>query len=136
MSNDFGIRKRPIPIKLKLASWRMRDDPTWAEKVLWEELRLKRLDGFKFRQQHVIEKYIADFYCHQAKLVIEVNGSSHDHRKAEDFHRDQFLQGLGLSVLRVTNEDVFNRMDVVKEKIRALLPYAQKGQQSSRTVRP
>ncbi len=123
------IRKRLIPTKLKFATWRMRDDPTWAEKMLWEELRLKRLEGFRFRQQHVISNFIADFYCHQAKLVIEVDGSSHDNRKVQDFHRDQFMMGLGLTVLRVTNEEVLNSMETVKEKIRVLLsPLPPKGE--------
>ena len=129
MTYRHPIRKCPIPTKLKFATWRMRDDPTWAEKVLWKELRLKRLDGFRFRQQHVIGKCIADFYCHEAKLVIEVDGSSHDNRKVQDFYRDQFMKGLGLTVLRLTNEEVLNRMESVKEKIRVLLaPLPSKGE--------
>ena len=129
MTFSSRMRKGPIPTKLKFATWRMRDHPTWAENVLWEELRLKRLDGFRFRQQHVIGKCIADFYCHQAKLVIEVDGSSHDNRKVQDFYRDQFMKGLGLTILRVTNEEVLNSMETVKEKIRALLaPLPPKGE--------
>ena len=114
-------RKPPIPIKLKHASWRMREGPTKAEIVLWEELRLKRLGGYKFRQQHVIDRYIADFYCHQTKLVIEVDGSSHDHRKTEDRLRDAYMESLGYTVIRFTNEEVLSGLEKVKAEILSLL---------------
>ena len=56
---------------------KLRDNATDSENILWEALRNKRLDGYKFRRQHPLAIYIADFYCHELKLVIEVDGGYH-----------------------------------------------------------
>ena len=83
---------------------------TDAERKLWSKLRRKQLDGFLFYRQKVIGRYIVDFYCHQAKLVIEVDGGQHytDVGIQKDSRRDSFLNSLGLHVLR------FNDLDVLK----------------------
>jgi len=107
----------PLPEHFKKAAWRMREKPTRAEKRLWEELRLKRLDGFRFRQQHSILPYIVDFFCFQAKLVIEVDGSSHIGRETEDRIRDQNLNNLGYTILRFTNDQVKQLLEDVKATI-------------------
>ncbi len=56
----------------------IRDRQTEAERVLWERLRLNRVDGYRFKPQHPISNFIVDFYCHKAKLVVEINGDSHN----------------------------------------------------------
>ena len=80
---------------------------TDAESLLWDELRDRQLLGFKFRRQHQIGKYVVDFYCHKARLVIECDGDIHS--KAEAWHHDQnrdaYMSALGLSTLRFTNEE-------------------------------
>lgn len=81
---------------------------TPAEKVLWHFLKGKSVDGFKFRRQHPIKTYIVDFYCHQQKLVIEVDGSIHDEseQKEYDAGRTYALEEFGLKVIRFRNEEV------------------------------
>lgn len=95
---------------------------TDAESVLWEILRGNRL-GYKFRRQHIIGDYIADFICLRKKLIIEVDGAYHNTPKqaAEDFVRTKWLNGQGYYVLRFTNSVVFDDIDYVKNRISELL---------------
>ena len=118
--DSFAIRHGRLPEGLKAATWRMRDNPTFTEKTLWEKIRLKRLGGLRFRQQHIIGPYIADFYCHKLKLVVEVDGSSHDGRKKEDQIRDEYMRSLGITVLRFTNQQVLYDIEEVKRTIRSV----------------
>lgn len=97
---------------------RLRKDSTVAEKFLWEILRRKAVQGYKFRRQHPLSYYIADFYCHKARLVIEVDGEVHDLEevKEKDRRRDEAMRRFGLTILRFKNEDVlFNAHIVLKE---------------------
>lgn len=103
--------------KLKPLARQMRCEPTPAEKLLWERLRNKQLLGFKFRRQQTIDRFIVDFYCSEARLVVEVDGEIHDYTQAEDAIRQEFLQSLGLQVVRFRNEDVLERMEGVLEVI-------------------
>ena len=93
----------------------LRRTSTDAESVLWEKLRTRQLLGFKFRRQHQFGKYIVDFYCHEAQVVIECDGGIHS--KAEtwnhDQNRDAYMSSLGLRVLRFTNEQVLNETEDV-----------------------
>ncbi|GEM_PF-305424 len=93
---------------------------TEAERVLWNELRDRRLMGLKFRRQHPLHLYIADFYCHELRLAIEVDGGIHEHEdiREHDENRDAELERLGVTVLRFTNNDVMERTDIVLERIR------------------
>jgi very-short-patch-repair endonuclease len=75
------------------------------------------VDGVKFRRQHAIGPFIADFDCVSARLVIEVDGRVHSHQRGADKERQAYLEGLGLSVLRFTNEDVLERMSQVLARI-------------------
>ncbi|MBD2516813.1 endonuclease domain-containing protein [Nostoc sp. FACHB-973] len=103
--------------KLKPLARQMRCEPTPAEKLLWQRLRHKQLLGFKFRRQQAIDRFIVDFYCHEARLVVEVDGEIHDYSKEEDGIRQDFLESLGLRVVRFRNEDVVERMEGVLEDI-------------------
>lgn len=107
---------------MKLAG-ELRRNQTLAEKTLWQALRKRNLKGHKFRRQHPIGRYIVDFYCHSAKLVVEVDGSIHDilSVKEYDIGREQEIAALGIHVLRFTNDQVLNNLDsVVQEIISAL----------------
>jgi very-short-patch-repair endonuclease len=102
---------------------RMRENATVPETLLWSALRSRNLGGLKFRRQHPIAPYIADFYCHAARLVIELDGRSHDNRSEHDEQRSTFLGELGLMTLRISNDDVLNNLDGVMEFIaEAALP--------------
>src|SRR5262245_6490870 len=97
----------------------MRREPTPAEQVLWRLLRNRRLAGFKFRRQHPLGLYIADFYSHHTALVIELDGDSHftDEGIEHDRVRLAYLESLGLHVLRFLNPDVFDNEGGVVEVI-------------------
>ncbi|MFM6835361.1 MAG: endonuclease domain-containing protein [Dolichospermum sp.] len=103
--------------KLKPLARQMRTEATLAEKQLWQRLKNKQLLGFKFRRQQVIDRFIVDFYCHEVKLVIEVDGEIHNYTQVEDAIREEFLESLGLRVVRFKNEDVLFRIEGVLEEI-------------------
>ena len=86
---------------------------TPAETKLWERLRAGRLEGYHFRRQQIIDRFIVDFYCHRADLIVEVDGSVHLTQEAYDRDRDLYLQMRGLRVLRFTNTDVNTNLDGV-----------------------
>ncbi len=97
----------------------LRQESTEAEKLLWAELRNRKLNSLKFRQQHPLDKFIVDFYCNEKKLVIELDGSVHDEKinKEYDEARTAMLAGLNILVLRFRNEEVINNMNDVLKKI-------------------
>ncbi len=99
---------------------KLRKEQTEAERFLWVRLRGRKLKGFKFRRQHPIKNWIADFYCHEAKLVIEVDGGVHNDevQKQSDEGRTYELEGLGLKVIRFTNEEVTLKINKVLRKIK------------------
>ena len=92
---------------------------TVAERRLWSRIRQKQLGGYLFNRQKVLGEYIVDFYCHKARLVIEIDGSNHyTHQMIEtDFQRDDYLKDCGISVIRFTNADVFSNIEGVIQSI-------------------
>ncbi|MCA9920176.1 MAG: endonuclease domain-containing protein [Anaerolineales bacterium] len=98
----------------------MRREPTEPERRLWQKLRRKQLDGYKFRRQHPIGRFIVDFYCHEAKLVVEVDGDSHAFQEAYDAARTAWLEAQGLRVLRFDNQTVMKNLDGALELILAI----------------
>lgn len=96
---------------------RLRTNATEPEKLLWSILRSRNLGELKFRRQHPIEPYVVDFYCTEAALVIELDGESHNGRQQYDAARDLFLRSSGLTVMRVTNDDVVTNIDGVAAAI-------------------
>ncbi|MEM6284755.1 MAG: endonuclease domain-containing protein [Chloroflexota bacterium] len=103
--------------KIKHLAHEMRTNPTPAEDKLWQRLRRKQIHGVKFRRQHTIGRFIVDFYCKEAALVIEVDGPTHQCTQAEDALRTEFLQSQGVTVIRFSNGAVWNHLDVVVERI-------------------
>ena len=101
----------------------LRSQMTSAEGKLWEQLAGKKMDGFKFRRQHPINIFIADFYCHQKKLVIELDGGIHNEQDQSEYDigRSEELTKLGIKVIRFTNEEVMNNMESVLKSIREML---------------
>jgi len=99
----------------------LRRTMTPAERILWQRLRANRLDGRHFRRQQIIDGFIVDFYCHQAGLIIEVDGPIHETQKEADAEREAILTGRGLTVLRFTNQQVMNNMNEVLREIRGYL---------------
>lgn len=96
---------------------RMRTRPTRTDHVLWQALR-RETQGLKFRRQHAIGRFIVDFYCVKAQLVVEVDGQIHDHQQAADQERQAYLEGLGIQVLRVANNEVLTALPAVVDRIK------------------
>lgn len=83
---------------------------TPAERVLWDRVRGSQLLGLRFRRQQVIAGFIVDFYCHAAKLVIEIDGDVHAYQADYDAARDAALASIGLHIMRVSNDAVLTRL--------------------------
>ncbi|HNX66142.1 MAG TPA: endonuclease domain-containing protein [Bacteroidales bacterium] len=100
---------------------RLRKDQTEAEKIIWQSLRRRQIEGLRFRRQHPINNFVADFYCHEAKLVIEIDGGVHDdpEQKEKDLARQQIINDFGIKVLRFKNEEIFNDIESVIIKIKS-----------------
>ena len=96
----------------------LRKRPTDAEKLLWKQLRLKQIEGFKFRRQQPIDNYIVDFVCFEKRIVIEVDGGQHATQSEDDIARDTYLRQQGLKVLRFWNNEVLQNINGVLEVIR------------------
>ena len=104
----------------------LRRNETKAEKLLWEKLRNNQLGGLKFRRQHPVNIYIADFYCHKIKLIIELDGDYHDQeeQKQKDEVRTEVLRLNDLNIIRFKNEeveqDINQVLTTIKNKIEQL----------------
>ena len=105
----------------------LRRRQTPAEEILWQCLRDRRLDGYKFRRQHPLGRCIADFYCREAKLVIELDGPVHDQPDQRDYDqvREQELKARGLRVLRFKNGEVEKNLAGVLQEISRVLRLSQ-----------
>ena len=99
----------------------LRQNPTETERALWRPLRLRQLDGHKFRRQQPIGPYIVDFICLTTRLIIELDGGQHSTQTASDTKRSVWLETQGFRVLRLWNHEVFQNIEAVKEKIREAL---------------
>jgi very-short-patch-repair endonuclease len=103
--------------KLKPLARQKRSEPTPAENWLWQRLRNRQVANAKFCRQYSIDKFIVDFYCLQAKLVIEVDGPIHEYSVEEDAIRQEFLESLGNKVLRFTNSEILTAPEQVIQRI-------------------
>ena len=95
----------------------LRQDMTLAENRMWYFLRNRRLKGYKFVREYIIDTYIADFACREKKLLIELDGSQHIAAAEYDQKRTEHLCSLAYRVLRFWNNDVFNNIEVVLDTI-------------------
>jgi very-short-patch-repair endonuclease len=99
---------------------KLRKNMTDAERVLWRLLRDRRMEGWRFRRQEPIDRYIVDFVCFEGRLIIEVDGGQHFESEADKV-RDAFLQSQGFQVLRFWNTDVLAGRDSVYRTIMSAL---------------
>ena len=99
----------------------LRKNMTEAERVLWEHLRNRRLAGLKFRRQQIIDCYVADFFCHELKLVVETDGEIHNtpRQKEKDKQRRNTFKSRGLKEIRFKNSEVLNNISDVLDKIKS-----------------
>ena len=117
------VAPRTLPAAQRDRARTMRNAPTPAEQALWQQLRGSRLAGNKFSRQIAIGPFIADLVCRRSKLVIELDGSQHDHDA--DARRTQLLESEGYTVLRFTNAQVRDDIDMAVRVIAAQLSSAQ-----------
>jgi very-short-patch-repair endonuclease len=103
--------------KLKPLAREMRQKPTAAERKLWQRIRRKQVRGVKFRRQQAIDRFIVDFCSLSTRLIIEVDGPTHDTSQEADTLRQALLEALGFELVRFTNRDVLGNIDGVMEVI-------------------
>jgi very-short-patch-repair endonuclease len=120
----------------------LRQNMTEAETRVWQMLRAHCMNGYKFRRQVPIGRYIADFVCHEARLVVEIDGGQHDSSSPRETERSGFLQTEGYRILRFWNNDILANPDGVYEAIVTELaaspppcPPPSRGRRFSRTHR-
>jgi methionine--tRNA ligase beta chain len=118
--NNVQITSR-VPTSLIELARKLRKDQTDTEELLWQLLRNRQLENAKFRRQHPVtfndHKFILDFYCEDAKLVIELDGSQHADQHTKDMERDRLLAANGIRVMRFWNNEIFTRTESVLEMI-------------------
>jgi very-short-patch-repair endonuclease len=119
-SFDFYFNAHPETVK---KAKELRKNMTKAEKVFWDRVRNRKFCGLKFRRQHPVEYYIADFYCPEKKLVIEIDGKIHDQIeiKERDKNRDAEIKKYDLKILRFKNEEILNNPSGVLNTIKTEL---------------
>jgi len=100
----------------------LRKQQTRAEKIVWELIRDRKLMGLKFRRQHVVEGFVLDFYCHELRLGIEVDGSVHLKQKDYDELRQEVIESEGVRIVRIKNKDIIgDAKKAVLRKIEKLI---------------
>ena len=104
MGSDSESRKR---------ARELRKSQTRAEGLLWSVLRTKQLCGLKFRRQHPIGPFFADFACLSHQVVVELDGEHHDHVRENDLRRERFLKSRGWNVMRFANDDVLKDAEMI-----------------------
>jgi very-short-patch-repair endonuclease len=97
----------------------LRRQMTREERILWQQLRTNRLQGFHFRRQQVIAGFITDFYCHAAGLVVEMDGGIHQQQAEYDAERDRVLAARDLRILRIRNIEILENLAGVLARIAA-----------------
>ena len=122
----MSLNNKKILVEIAKSTCReLRRNSTDAEKILWCKLRDKQLLNAKFYRQHPVfydltgkeSFFVADFYCHEKKLAIELEGNIHEHKLKEDAKRTEILNYLGIHVLRFKNDDVENKIEKVLSRI-------------------
>ena len=96
----------------------LRESMTFYEKLLWERLKTKQICGLRFRRQHPIDFFIADFYCHQARLVVEIDGDIHYQKSEYDDGRTAEMERYFIKVIRFTNTEVEKNIESVIKRIK------------------
>jgi very-short-patch-repair endonuclease len=113
-----NFRELPYNPKLKGRARELRNNSTKGEIKFWTELLRKRQTGYQFYRQKILYHYIVDFYCPKLKLVIEIDGSSHDGKKEYDEHRERILESYGLKVLHFNDLLVLSNFHSVQKEFK------------------
>lgn len=115
----IGVERKELNKKAR----RLRNNMTGAEIILWSRLKSRQIDGFKFRRQQPVFEYIVDFYCHDLRLVIEIDGGIHSLPEIikSDKYRDKILKINGFHVIRFTNEEIRTNLTSSIETIRSFI---------------
>jgi very-short-patch-repair endonuclease len=106
---------------MKSLARKLRHQSTDAERMLWKYLRAHRMAGYKFRRQVVIEPYIVDFVCMEARLIVEADGGQHLEQVEDDLKRSVLLESLGYKIVRFWNHEILCDIHVVLERIHSYL---------------
>lgn len=122
-------KKKKEFIEPKIFAKHLRKRSTPAEEHFWQMVRNRKMLGLKIRRQHAIGPYIADFYCHELKLVIEIDGSIHNLKevKIKDAIREKYFIGEELKVIRFTNADVFSNHEIIENALLRHIPRPEGG---------
>jgi very-short-patch-repair endonuclease len=107
--------KPPLPSSTLVIARKLRQQCTDAELRVWYYLRAKRTLSLKWRRQYPIPPYVADFYCHQARLVVELDGGQHD--AEQDLRRTDYIRSQGIEIIRFWNHDVLLSTEAVMDEI-------------------
>ncbi|MEO8354685.1 MAG: DUF559 domain-containing protein [Chloroflexota bacterium] len=111
------VRGQLVSYEMHERAKNLRREMTPAETILWKELRTNKLHGLHFRRQQIIHGYIADFYCHQHELIVELDGGIHEMQKEYDADREAYLIAAGFRIIRFTNDQVNNELKSVLQMI-------------------
>jgi very-short-patch-repair endonuclease len=106
---------------LTISARKLRRNATEAEKLLWERLRGRRIEGVKFRRQQPIGPYVVDFVSFEKKLIIELDGGQHKIQKNEDEKREKWFEQRGFRIFRFWNCDIFENFEGVLERVRKMV---------------
>lgn len=116
--------RKDVPDYVKEIARKLRNNQTKAEQILWNAIRRRQLGGFRFLRQYCIGRYVADFYCSEGRLAIEIDGSIHDleEQKAYDEIREKEIIAKGIKVLRIRNEEIYCNLEGVLKRVLEKLP--------------
>ena len=117
MRKGVSLRSDRFKFRQKKDVASLRKLSTPAEQLLWQNIRNRNMKGLKFRRQHAIGRFVVDYYCHELKLIIEIDGDIHKQKVSRDEYREQILCDLGYRIIRFSNEDVIKSIDIVLEKV-------------------
>ena len=127
MTDESGPRRAPRfergmkgPERLRLCR-QLREQQTPPEQMLWELLRDRRFEGYKFRRQQPLGNFVADFYCSASQLAVELDGGVHDTQRERDRARDAILAAHGVQVLRIHNAELIAEAEAVLDRLRLAL---------------
>ena len=114
------VKYKELPYNPKLKKWakELRKAGNLAEVIFWNAVKRKKFLGLDFHRQKIIGNYIVDFYCPQLNLVLEIDGSSHVGKEEYDAKRDEYLKGLKLNILHVTDNMVKNNLEGLLDKLK------------------
>lgn len=111
----------PYNPELKDLAVKLRRNTTKLESIFWDNCLKNKMTGYRFLRQKPLDEFIADFYCAELMLVIEIDGLSHKYQTEEDSIRTEILENYGIKVVRFKNEEVLNKLKIVKEKLETIV---------------